>query len=241
MSRPIFTTILGKNVTQEQLEACAELFTKNYGVWGEKAQETNKYLKNGARVKMSASKLRDQCLASADSTVVTCHENDILVGHAFATTWDYNGGKVCWVTQLVVRSDYRQRGIATVLLGRLLRHDHTAFGLASSHPAACLALCKAAQTPFKSVDLSFIKSHAPLVIAATPVNYLKTAQLRGTLFEENPADPATVSSAFTDFYVKHDEPLEVLKVYESVWPFGALLEGHEFFVLVKVQQDGQSS
>lgn len=47
MSRPIFTTILGKNVTQEQLEACAELFTKNYGVWGEKAQETNKYLKNG--------------------------------------------------------------------------------------------------------------------------------------------------------------------------------------------------
>jgi len=236
MSRLIFTPILGSNVTQKQLEACAQLFTNNYGVWGKKAQEISQYLKDGARVKMSASKLRAQCLASpADSTLVTCHEDDLLVGHVFATTWDYDGGKVCWVTQLVVRSDYRQRGLATVLLGCLLRHEHTAFGLASSHPAACLALCKAARTPIQRVDLAFSQSHAASVIAATPVNYLKSAQLKGTLFEENPTDPAAVSSAFTDFYVKHDEPLEVLKEYESIWPFGALLEGHEFFVLVKVQ------
>jgi len=111
---------------------------------------------------MSASKLAAQCLGSPVNTVlVTCHEGNSLVGHAFATTWDYEGGNclgtfinhhltdpgsgtVCWITQLVVSSDHRQRGIATVLLGCLKGPNHTAFGLVSSHPAACLALCKIA-------------------------------------------------------------------------------------------------
>jgi len=35
--------------------------------------------------------------------------------------------------------------------------------------------------------------------------------------------------------VDHHEPLEVLKKYESTWPLGALLDGHEFFVLVKLE------
>jgi hypothetical protein len=47
----------------------------------------------GARVKMSVAKLQSQCLGSpADSMLVTCHENDVLVGHVFATTWAYEGG-----------------------------------------------------------------------------------------------------------------------------------------------------
>ena len=111
---------------------------------------------------MSASKLVAQCLGlPANTLLVTCHEGESLIGHAFATTWDYEGGDcastfinhhltdpwlgtVCWITQLVVSSEHRQRGIATVLLGLLKSHNHTAFGLVSSHPAACLALCKIA-------------------------------------------------------------------------------------------------
>jgi len=233
MSRLIFTPILGSDVSQNQLEACADLFTKNYGVWGPRAQEISRFLKDGTRVKMSAAKLRAQCLVG-DACLVTCHEEDRLVGHAFATTWDYEGGKVCWVTQLVVSSDHRRRGIATVMLGCLKRDDHTAFGLASSHPAACLTVCKVARTPIQHIDFTFIKSHAALVLKASPVDYIKSAQLRGTLFEDNPIDPTAVSSVFTEFYVNHNEPLEVLRGYKGVWPLGALLEGHEFLVLVRV-------
>jgi len=94
------------------------------------------------------------------ASLVTCYEGDLLVGHAFATTWDYEGGTVCWVTQLVVSSDHRRRGIATVLLGFLKTPNITAFGLVSSHPAACLALCKIARVSITRVDLDFIKSHA---------------------------------------------------------------------------------
>ncbi|KIM82894.1 hypothetical protein PILCRDRAFT_820189 [Piloderma croceum F 1598] len=194
----IFTLTRGSDVTQEQLKACADLFSKNYG----------------ARVKMSVAKLQLQCLGSpADSMLVTCHENDVLVGHVFC----------------------RQRGIATVMLGRLKQDHHTAFGLASSHPAACLALCKSARVSIQRIDLAFMKSNAIKVLGPTPVEYLKSPYLRGTLFEDQPIDPTAISSIFTEFYVDHQEPLEVLKKYESTWPLGALLDGHEFFVLVKLE------
>ena len=49
---------------------------------------------------------------------------------------------MCWVTQLVVHKDYRERGPATGLLSQL-RQDDDAYGVMSSHPAACLAAAKA--------------------------------------------------------------------------------------------------
>jgi len=143
------------------------------------------------------------------------------------------------------------------MLGRLKQDYHTAFGLASSHPAACLALCKSARAfisyfsivtvtklssrstrvgiSIQRIDLAFMKSNAIKVLGPTPVEYLKSPCLRGTLFEEQPIDPTAISSIFTKFYVDHHEPLEVLKKYESTWPLGALLDGHEFFVLVKLE------
>jgi hypothetical protein len=52
---------------------------------------------------MTGHRLREQCVAVPDSTVlVVCYERDLdsqaqdvleLVGHAFATVWDYHGGK----------------------------------------------------------------------------------------------------------------------------------------------------
>jgi hypothetical protein len=80
-----------------------------------------------------------------------------------------------------------------------------------------------------------MKSNAIKVLGPTPVEYLKSPYLRGTLFEDQPIDPTAISSIFTEFYVDHHEPLEVLKKYESTWPLGALLDGHEFFVLVKLE------
>jgi hypothetical protein len=47
----------------------------------------------GGRVKMSAAKLKSQCLvSSADTSLVVCHFDGVLVGHVFATTWTYDGG-----------------------------------------------------------------------------------------------------------------------------------------------------
>jgi len=82
-----------------------------------------------------------------------------------------------------------------------------------------------------------MKSNAIKVLGHTPVEYLKSPRLRGTLFEDHPIDPTAISSIFTEFYVDHCEPLETLNDYESIWPLGALLDGHEFFILVEAERN----
>jgi hypothetical protein len=43
----IFSTTLGVDVTDEQLQSCAQLFSDNYGYWGSRARETSPSLKPG--------------------------------------------------------------------------------------------------------------------------------------------------------------------------------------------------
>ena len=44
---------------------------------------------------MSGARLKKQCLSTPDATVlVTCFKDGDLLGHAFTTVWDYNGGMV---------------------------------------------------------------------------------------------------------------------------------------------------
>jgi hypothetical protein len=68
--------------------------------------------------------------------------DDCLAGNAFACRWMYNGKCVCWITQLVVHRDYRERGLAVGLLNGLRASDDDIYGLVSSYPAACLAAAK---------------------------------------------------------------------------------------------------
>ncbi|KAK0186106.1 hypothetical protein F5146DRAFT_168926 [Armillaria mellea] len=147
-------------------------------------------------------------------------------------------GLVSWITQLVVHSNHRRRGIATMLL-RMLRNGSgsSAFGLVSSHPAACIALSAIGDRHWiNDIDLGFIRHNAPGMLSATTVDYLKNARLRGSLFEEHPV-AGTVSSIDTKFYVDRGEPLSILKAHiasSGSWPLGELLEGHEFLIVVKV-------
>ena len=99
-----------------------------------------------------------------------------LAGNAFACRWVYDNKSVCWVTQLVVHQDYRERGLAMGLLNQLRHYDDDVYGLMSSHPAACLAAAKAFGSKrilifvvnlmlnmigsINTVRLDFIKEHA---------------------------------------------------------------------------------
>ncbi len=87
-----------------------------------------------------------------------------------------------------------------------------------------------------NIDLDFIRHNAPGMFSATTVDYLRNAQLRGSLFEEQPV-AGTVSSIDAKFYVDRGEPLAALKAHiasSGSWPLGELLEGHEFLIVVKV-------
>lgn len=94
---------------------------------------------------MSAARLGAQCLPTGSrSTYVMITIDGVLCGNAFACHWEYAGLQGCWVTQLVVHRDYRERRLATTLLLTLIDNNNDdVMGITSSHPAACKALAKA--------------------------------------------------------------------------------------------------
>ena len=176
-----------------------------------------------------------------------------LAGNAFACRWAYNKKTVCWITQLVVHQDYRERRLAVGLLNQLRHDDDDIYGLMSSHPAACLAAAKAFGSKRMSISvtnpmlnitgsintvrLDFIKEHAEEIMRASPIPYVKDAKPRGSLF--NPEDTSgLVSSVDTGFWVDHTEPLEALAWTKDIvdWPLGELHDGHEFLLVLEVRR-----
>ena len=72
---------------------------------------------------------------------------------------------------------------------------------------------------------------------ASNISYLKAVHLHGRLFQEiEEVAPGTVSSVFMQFYVNHEEPLEVLSKFRAKGKqcLGDLLNGHEFLALFSV-------
>ena len=86
-----------------------------------------------------------------------------------------------------------------------------------------------------SVDLDFIHDNAENVLATSDIGYLKTAKPCGTIFQAG-CDTGAVLSVFTEFYVDHEEPLEVLDKFKARgnWCLGELLDGHEYLALFPV-------
>ncbi|KAG1789109.1 hypothetical protein EV424DRAFT_1624709 [Suillus variegatus] len=232
---------LGSEVSDDTLKLCANLFSSNYGIWGDQAAIISKFTVAGKNVKMTGARLRSQCLSHPESSVLlTCYiqvdplesERPQLYGHAFAT--------VGWVTQLVVDAAVRQRYIATHLLQTLKCHALFScvniVGLVSSHPAACNALTKYASANIKDVELDFIREHAKGILASSPISYLKACSIEGFALFQDSCDSDAISSVFTKFYVDHTEPLAVLEQYKKKgqWCLGELLDGHEFLAIFPI-------
>ena len=110
----------GSSITDTLLEAAAELFSNHYGIWGQgAASKVGPFAKAGWRVKISAARLRAEYLPqseNAQNVYVKAMMGETLVGHAFATRWEYEGRTVCWITQLVVATPHRSKGNATQVM-----------------------------------------------------------------------------------------------------------------------------
>ena len=86
------------------------------------------------------------------------------------------------------------------------------------------------------IRLDVMREHARPIMQASPVEYIKGAKLRGSVFDDS-CDDGTVSSADTAFFVDHSEPLQALENIrkDSVWPLGELFDGHEFLLIIQHQ------
>lgn len=105
---------------------------------------------------MSAQRLRDQYLPpDVDSSYTWVLLDGTLAGNAFVCRWKHGGQTICWITQLVVHKEYRERGLACGLLANLKKDTDDIFGVISSHPAACMATASSYGSMLKSLLLCF--------------------------------------------------------------------------------------
>ncbi|KAF2737511.1 hypothetical protein EJ04DRAFT_430743, partial [Polyplosphaeria fusca] len=222
------------------LERSRSSFSRNHGVWGpEAATLVGEFAKHGNRVKMGSVMVKDMCLPKdACNIYVRATSDGIPAGNLFATKYNYNGRDFVWISQLVVGIEFRRRGLATQLLQHLRQGENLrGFGILSSHPAAICATLRAFGRGLEDVSLDMAQTHAAPIMNACPIKYVAEATLVESLFQENVTD-GTICSAFTKFYVDHTESLHTLQDLEEnnrPWPFGKLLEGHEFLAIVKVK------
>ncbi|CAO1605116.1 hypothetical protein XANCAGTX0491_008647 [Xanthoria calcicola] len=154
MSDISYHRVAGHDITDSMLKEASTLFNGHYGVWGEAAKA---FATPGKRVRMGVSRLRTLLLADPDHcSLVRVVVNSQLAGHAFACRWKHQSMNICWVTQLVVHSNYRRQGLAVGLLSNMREAQDDVFGIASSHPAACMAASKACNSEHvcPSIDTS---------------------------------------------------------------------------------------
>jgi hypothetical protein len=92
-----------------------------------------------------------------------------------------------------------------------------------------------------TISLDFIRENAESIMKASPVDYVRNAELRGKLLAPDDAS-GLVSCADTGFHVYHEEPLEALcRVRKSMeWPLGELIDGHEFILVIKAKRHARS-
>ncbi|KAH0357438.1 hypothetical protein KCU83_g919, partial [Aureobasidium melanogenum] len=228
-----FTIYEGAEITGTMIHDIAALFSENYGIWGAAAQGR----KQGQHVRSSPARLKLDCLPEtpARNFLVQARDTDILVGHVLATRWTFQGLKMCWITQLCVRKRYRHQGLATKLLAKLSdNQDDDGYGILSSHPFAVSVTLRPFGRGLDQVEEYTTSPWIRDIMASCPVNYIRTAKLRGSLFDSKVTD-GTVSCADTEFFVDHAEPDAALDAIQSKgikWPFGRLPEGHEFLVFI---------
>ncbi|RSM18506.1 hypothetical protein CDV31_002642 [Fusarium ambrosium] len=215
-----------KDVTNEMLHAAATLFSEHYGIWGNGAKLS------GKRVRVTPKRLQDQYLPEhADCYYTRALSEGRLVGHAITCRWDWDGKRVCWVTQLVVHREYRNQGIATALLRLARVESDDVYGILSSHSFACMAAATSFGESIMNPPLDFTRQYAQEILKASPIEYVATAVVKGSLFGND--SESLVSGADTKFFVDHEEPDDALNIAMSHdrWLLGNLPEGYEFLLV----------
>jgi GNAT superfamily N-acetyltransferase len=250
-----YRKITHNKVTTEQFEQCWSLFNSQYGIWGPQGPRP------GLPVTMSKEALRRTFLSGDGTFLVLAIDGDanVLMGHAFArrfvvtcggTEKDLQGegvqgegvqgegvqgegvqGNALWITQLVVGSKYRNRGIGTHLISTALDNKDVCVGLVSSNSYAVRALEKACR---RAVGIEFAASCGQHILDSSGVAYLegRTAVITNGCCKIN-----------TDFYVDHTEVNGITagllagshEEQTSAWHLGTINDGEEFLAMVDLR------
>lgn len=88
---------------------------------------------------------------------------------------------------------------------------------------------------FPHARLDLMQACASEIMAGSPITYVQTAKLCGSLFQPDDtiAESSLVSGVDTNFFVNHEEPLDALAWLQNqgLWQLGRLPDGVEFLLI----------
>ncbi|KAH6674445.1 hypothetical protein B0J14DRAFT_653740 [Halenospora varia] len=250
---PYIELFHSNRILEELINPAAKFLSETYGVWGHLAEENmGGAVKQGFRIRISPSLLKAKLLTpSAHNTYVriTDPTTHTLLGNVFATRWTTpENADVLWITQLVVKKEDRNQGLATQMLQALKKSmdmeekkDYKVGVLSSSPWTICAVLSVFGLGVRITGHIIHSMRENVRVMESCPAEYVRTATHKGTLgrlLERKRGEKGVVSCADTGFWIDHVEPKEALRVLEGKgveWPFGVLWNGCEFLDVLEVR------
>lgn len=139
-----YRNISCSEMTEDEIEKCAKLFSENYGIWSKAVADPSKI---GKRILLSPGRLRAMFVEKPDRYVALIYDDDIIIGQAFylrrkITSFKRHKNKyITWVLQLVVKEEYRGNKYGSKLLHAIWGlSDNFAWGIYTSNPRTIKAL-----------------------------------------------------------------------------------------------------
>jgi 2-polyprenyl-3-methyl-5-hydroxy-6-metoxy-1,4-benzoquinol methylase len=216
-----FEKLERKEVSDELLRACRDLFRENYGFWGMRGPRP------GESIDLSVNKIREY-LCGDYSWLAIARAGERLIGYAMVAEVKSTHGVISWVTQFVVDKDFQNQLVGSTLLTAAWGiSSKYAWGIASANPYAVRALEKATRT---RCDPAYISNRiATLRDLFKKIPYIQKGRETVNYNE---------SIINTEFYQDLSSVEKRMRTAssETPWRLGKLAEGQEWLAVTFREQ-----
>jgi 2-polyprenyl-3-methyl-5-hydroxy-6-metoxy-1,4-benzoquinol methylase/GNAT superfamily N-acetyltransferase len=212
---PQYKTIKCSSLSSDEINQCSDLFSNHYGKYSGKDKHSK-----GERIKLKTS-FYERLKENENMYVSLCFNNEELLGHAFFLRKEISGKGYCsWITQLVVHSFYRKRGIGSKLLQSAwgFSNDY-AWGVATTNSLTIKTL---ESVTYRDVNISDMKTNIEVIELLS--DDIEFANKDYIIFNDKK------SQIYTRFFPEIDIATSNKKEIQDIYTerLGEIMDGHEW-------------
>lgn len=219
-----FFTKAAASLSDNELTDVSNLFSLNYGKYSSSHPDR---LKQGKQIKLSPNYYKRNMSSNDYTYVALAYYEKELIGQAFYVIETTEKGNATWVTQLVVKKEFRRQQIAKKLLFSIwgFSNDY-AWGLATTNPLTIKTLESAT---LRKVSLQRMQQNIQIIKQLSDkVNFITRDDICIT---------DTNSTVNSSYYVSHEDIPDFISNYGEDWIFGDLQEGYEWLAFTFKDQE----
>ncbi|MDD5772980.1 MAG: methyltransferase domain-containing protein [bacterium] len=229
LSGTYLETTQGERLTDACLNELSAFYSLHYGIWSKNT--TNRPC---GRVHMSPSLIK-KFIKQPNVHVTRARIGEKLIGYAVANASPIPRlGLLCWITQLVVDSNHRNKCVAKRLILELSkRYQFSSWGLITSNPYAVRALESVTQ---RRCDSTHIRKYSELLIGfgQSAIPLIQNASL------QIDTEYCVLNSGYCLDLSDIPSMMKNAERDNAPWPLGVIKEGQEWFAFTFSEQPYQS-